>query len=245
MADVQKRLRDRLSPLRSAFKKAVSPKAPWYVKVARTLALVLALYPAFEFGLMAHLPGRGLTGPERAELSMVFKSAVDPDKIHIHASKAMDFIVNPRSDSETVILGHTRGSTIVTTRDMYQPDFARTKDDMAQEVFLHESVHVWQAQNRPLQMAVAVLKEGLQREGSGLDGYYDYKLEKGKDLLAFTVEQQAVIVTDYYLHVQKGLPPEYCANDETGAALRRLYECTLAQFKADPAYIRRSPLPLR
>jgi len=245
MADVQKRLKDRLSPLGAAFKKAVSPKAPWYVKVARTLALALTLYPAFEFGVMAHLPGRSLTGSERAELAMVFKSSVNPDKIHIHASKAMDFIVNPRNDSDTIILGHTRGSTIVTTRDMYQSDFARTKDEMSQEVFLHESVHVWQAQNRPLQMAAAVLKEGLQRQSSGLEGYYDYKLEKNKDLLCFTVEQQAVIVTDYYLHIQKGLPPEYCANEETGPALKCLYDSTLAKFKADPGYIRRSPLALR
>ncbi len=232
--------------LRAAFKKAISPKAPWYVRVARTLLLALTLYPAVELGAMPHLPGRPLTGGERTELRQVFKNAVDTGEMRIHHSAFMDRLTNPLGDSSAnVTLGHTRGSTIITNSMTYQKDYcAPNVDDMSREVFLHESVHVWQHQSCPLDMAIAVMRQGLKRQG-GLEGYYEYKLAKGKDLLDFNIEQQAVIITDYYLHIKKGDAPEYCQNAETGTALEGLYTCTLAKFTANPAYLRNSPKPLR
>lgn len=234
------------SRLKGALKTAFSKKAPWWVKILRCTALVLSVYPTLEFGVMPNLPGRPLTPGETTELRMVFKDAVDPSKERIHSSKVMDFIVNPAASlTDSIIYGHTRGNVIIANGEVMQKDFtARNVDAMSQEMFLHENVHVWQYQNRPWDMTCAMIKQSLKRQG-GLDGYYTYHLAPGKDLLDYNIEQQAVIVTDYYLKVCKGDEPENCDNTEKGPVLKALYEGTLKQFRENPSYIKTKGYKLR
>ncbi|MEZ0223253.1 MAG: hypothetical protein ACAH83_01775 [Alphaproteobacteria bacterium] len=230
----------KLSGLKGTLKRAFAKKAPWWVKIARCAALVVGGYLTLQFGVMPNLPGRPLTPDETTSLSQIFKGSVDYSRERIHASKGMDYIVNPLSSlTDTIIYGHTRSSTIIVNTEIYEPNYASKKkfNDLADEVFLHENVHVWQHQNAPLAMAWATMKQGFKRQG-GIDGYYTYQLEPGKDLLDYNIEQQAAIITDYYLKVSKGETTEECGNKETGAELKALYESTLKNFKQNPSYIK-------
>jgi hypothetical protein len=234
------------SRLKGALKTAFSKKAPWWVKVLRCSALVLSIYPTLELGVMPNLPGRPLTTGETVELRSVFKDSIDYSKERIHSSKVMDTIVNPTEPfTDNVIYGHTRGNVIIVNHDVNQADYtAKGVDAMSEETFLHENVHIWQYQNCPWDMTCATIGEALKRQG-GLDGFYTYHLQAGKDLLDYNIEQQAVMITDYYLKVCKGDDPEYCDNKETGPALKSLYEGTLKNFKQNPSYIRNFGYKLR
>jgi type VI secretion system secreted protein VgrG len=236
----------KLFRLKGALKFAFGKKAPWWMKVLRCTALVLSIYPAIEFGLMPNLPGRPLTAGETTELRQIFKDSVDYSKERIHSSKAMDFIVNPTERfTGNVIYGHTRGNVIIVNGEAKEDDYSsRRAGDFSREVFIHENVHIWQSQNCPWDMTCATIKEALKRQG-GLDGFYTYHLEKGKDLLDYNIEQQAVIVTDYYLKVCKGDEPENCDNTEKGPALKSLYDGTLKNFKENPSYIKKFGYKLR
>ncbi len=234
------------SRLKGALKTAFSKKAPWWMKVLRSAALVLSIYPALEFGLMPNLPGRPLTSGETVELRSIFKNSVDYSKERIHSSKIMDAIVNPTEPfTGNVIYGHTRGNVIIANGEVKESDYsARGVNDFAQEVFIHENVHVWQFQNCPWDMTCAMTQESFRRQ-KGLDDFYTYHLRPGKDLLDYNIEQQAVIITDYYLKVCKGDDPENCDNTEKGPALKSLYDGTLKNFKENPSYIRKFGYKLR
>jgi hypothetical protein len=227
------------SRLKGALKFAFGKKAPWWMKALRCTALVLSIYPALEFGLMPNLPGRPLTTGETVELRQIFKDSVDYSKERIHSSKAMDIIVNPTEPfTGNVIYGHTRGNVIIVNGEAKESDYsARAANAFNCEVFIHENVHIWQTQNCPWDMLRATTMQTLKRQG-GLDGFYTYHLQPGKDLLDYNIEQQAVLITDYYLKVCKGDDPEDCDNVEKGPALKALYDGTLKNFKANPAYIR-------
>ncbi|HYD17151.1 MAG TPA: hypothetical protein VEF76_01565 [Patescibacteria group bacterium] len=225
------------SKLKGALKAAFGKHAPWWVKVLRSTALVLTFFPAVEFGLMPNLPGRELTPGERTTIKAVFNDAVNADKIRVHTSKGMDLLVNPFAPiTGNVIYGHTRGNVIIMNGEIKEADYSKAFNDFAREAFLHESVHVWQHQHKPFDTACDFMKLSVSRQG-GLEGFYSYTLAPGKDLLDYNIEQQAVIVTDYFLHVQKGEPPEYSANTEKGAQLKALYDGTLKNFKENPKYI--------
>ena len=227
------------SRLKGALKTAFSKTAPWWVKVLRCTALVLSIYPALEFGLMPHLPGRPLTTGETTQLRQIFKDSIDYSQERVHSSKTMDFIVNPMERfTGNVIYGHTRGNVVIVNGEAKEPDYsARNINDFSREVFIHENVHIWQTQNCPWNMTCATMQEAFKRQG-GLDGFYTYHLAPGKDLLDYNIEQQAVLVTDYYLKVCKGDEPENCDNTEKGPALKALYDGTLKNFKENPSYIK-------
>ncbi|MBI1216469.1 MAG: hypothetical protein GC185_11715 [Alphaproteobacteria bacterium] len=219
-------------------KRALARKAPWYVKALRTALLVTVAYPALQVGLMG-LPGRAETPGERAMLQPIFQSAVDYDKARVHSSAAMDFLVNPFGGllTDTVSLAHTRGDVIVMGRDSNRPDYSSPKvDDETRMIFIHENVHIWQFQNRPFTMTMELIGD-MYNKLAGVNQTYDYTLKPGRDLLDYSVEQQATIITDYYMNVSKGKQPEFAENKESGAALKQLYDSTLKNFKANPKYI--------
>lgn len=230
------------SRLRRAFHKAVAPDAPWHIKAVRVALLATLAYPALQLSLMGFLPGRPLTAGERLELSAVFQGAVSYDRVRIHSSKAMDFWINPFAGkyTDTTAEGHTRGNVIILAQAGALPDYAADNiDPYRKEIMLHESVHVWQYQNCRLQTLRAALK-GAFNSMKGLEAVYEYKLGSGKDLLDYPLEQQATLITDYYLNVRNGLAPGFAANAGNIATLAPLYEKTLRQFRADPSYLSRA-----
>jgi hypothetical protein len=233
--------------LKGALKAAFAKKAPWWVKVMRCTALAVTAYTALEFGVMPNLPGRPLTVGETTELRQIFKDSVDFSKERIHSSKAMDAAVNPFTWlTDAMIYGHTRGNVVIVNSELMAPNFVDKKNynDLAKEVFFHENVHVWQFQSAPLAMTWATMTQSLRRQG-GVDGFYTYHLQPGKDLLDYNIEQQAVIITDYYLKVAKGDDPQECDNKERGPALKALYESTLKKFKENPSYLKGQGYKLR
>lgn len=224
--------------LKAAFKKAASRHAPWYVKALRCALLVSVCYPAFQAGTMM-LPGRHETAGERAMLSPIFKDAIDYNKVRIHSSAVMDRLVNPFGGemSGVVTEAHTRGDVIVMTRAENSPDFSKlSADDERRMAFIHENVHIWQFQNRPVAMMLGILSTMADRV-RGVEETYDYTLKPGRDLADYSIEQQATIITDYYMDVSKGKPPIFSDNAEKGAALKALYDGTLKNFKTNPRYI--------
>jgi hypothetical protein len=228
------------APAKSAFKKAFSRKAPWYVKALRTALLVTVAYPALQIGLMG-LPGRPETPGERTMLSDIFHDSINYDKARVHSSAAMDFAVNPFGGTLTgvVSMAHTHGDVIVMGGQSNRPDYSSPGvDDETRMIFIHENVHIWQFQNRPLTMTLELFGDIFDKL-RGVDATYRYTLTPGRDLLDYSVEQQATIITDYYLDVSKGKAPEYGDNAQKGAALKALYDGALKNFKANPNYIAR------
>ncbi|MCT4704895.1 type IV secretion protein Rhs [Enterobacteriaceae bacterium H11S18] len=76
-------------------------------------------------------------------------------------------------------------------RDRYEEDFSAPKKDRVeqQHLFMHEMMHVWQHQH-----GMWVRTRGLFSRFAD----YSYRLEKN-NLLDYSLEQQATIVSDYWL----------------------------------------------
>ncbi|HDR2628020.1 TPA: type IV secretion protein Rhs [Enterobacter cancerogenus] len=76
-------------------------------------------------------------------------------------------------------------------RDKYEEDFSMPKGDRVeqQHLFMHEMMHVWQHQR-----GMWVRTRGLVSRFAD----YSYSLDKN-DLLDYSLEQQATIVSDYWL----------------------------------------------
>ena len=67
---------------------------------------------------------------------------------------------------------------------------------------------------------------------------YDYRLEAGKDLLDYNMEQQASIVQDYFMlkHCGQSGHRGHCKNVGSLDAKMRLFEKTLEKFLKNPSY---------
>jgi hypothetical protein len=215
------------------------PKRPWYIWIPQTLLAGVLLAPAAIFGLDL-LPGRPATPDETAQINEIFRGAVDAGRIRYHSSAFMDHVVNPTGGALTgmVTLGSTHNNVVAIPTMFAGPDYTKAIPEV-NAVEVHEDVHVWQFQSCPVTMHVTELRDVFNAV-RGLGEVYDYKLEKGKDLLSFTSEQQATIITDYFLRVSKGQMPENAENVGPVARLVPLYEQTLARFKADPTYLSRN-----
>jgi len=81
---------------------------------------------------------------------------------------------------------------------------------MPNSTFLHELMHVWQYQKMGARYMVQALRGQYSSMGynyGGVSALREY-LEQGKGLRDFNLEQQADIVTDYYL-ITKGYAPQW------------------------------------
>lgn len=77
-------------------------------------------------------------------------------------------------------------------RDDWCEDFSR-RPLVHRAWLVHELVHVWQVQK-----GMSVFWRAL------LNRKYDYKLQSGKLLMQYGIEQQARIVEDYYIRRERG-----------------------------------------
>jgi hypothetical protein len=126
---------------------------------------------------------RPLTIAERALAMSVFGDAIDYDAVELRARKWLFF--QPR---RTVMapMGHMHFNP---AGDIYCDDFCDQPVER-QALFIHEMVHVWQAQTRG-RWYLVLMRHPLCR--------YTYTLKPGWPLERYGIEQQAEIVRHYFL----------------------------------------------
>ncbi|PLK25896.1 vgr related protein [Novosphingobium sp. TH158] len=132
---------------------------------------------------------RCLTAGERELVAGVFGTAIDPDPVRIRRRKWFPF---QPANIVMAPCGHMH----------FHPHGPHYRDDFAlapltsQGLFIHEMVHVWQAQAKG-RFWLVLHRHPFCR--------YDYELEPGKPLAAYGIEQQAEIVRHAFL-LRSGAP---------------------------------------
>lgn len=218
-------------------KKLVGRKAPWWIKLGRTLTLTGALLVGIDQVALPNLPGRGITPGETAMLRDVFGDAVAYDKIRVHHSAAADLYLRAiRSD------GVSHKNLIIMPRNCDAADYAVASDDYLQYTFMHETCHVWQVQNGLMPGTLKMVFHNYTKLIPGHDGLeeYRYDLQSGQDLTTYNIEQQASIITDFHMSVKRGYDP--LMHRRSGEKIEDLiegYNRTLEKFHNDPGYARR------
>lgn len=168
---------------------------------------------------------RTLTAKEIHVARILFKNAVDYEKVKIHNGKYF-FL---QADNSAVV---PNGE--IYAYGIYSEDY--TKETAAMRgFFIHEMTHVWQHQNNICNLMVAAAWAFLKR-GFNYEKTYHYKLDFDKELVAYGMEQQAAIIEDYYRMSIEGLPCRSgrIQNIESGTELNGLYQSVLHRFLLDP-----------
>jgi hypothetical protein len=129
------------------------------------------------------MTARPLTPAETRLVQGVFGDAIDPGRVRIHRRRWFAFqrrnvVMAPDGD----IWCHPNGV-------LYRDCFATASLAM-QALFVHEMVHVWQAQTRG-RWYLPLMRHPFCR--------YAYRLEPGRPFARYGIEQQAEIVADAFL----------------------------------------------
>ncbi len=169
---------------------------------------------------------RTLTAKEIHIARILFKNAIDYDKVKIHNGK---YFVLQTNNSAMVPNGEIYACGI------YSDDYTKETGAM-RGFFIHEMTHVWQYQNKICNMMTAAVWEFLKC-GLNYEKTYHYKLDTDKELVTYGMEQQAAIIEDYYRMSVEGLACRSgrIQNIESGTELKRLYKSVLCRFLLDPS----------
>jgi len=170
---------------------------------------------------------RSLASGEETLAKKIFKSSITYSKVKIHNEKYI--FVQPDNSGMT-----PNGEIYVD--GIYKNDYSLESYSL-KAFFIHEMVHVWQYQNNVLSPIWSAIGEFFE-EGFRYDNAYKYKLEQGKDLVDYDIEQQASIIEDYYriTHEKKHPVKGHLQNTEALPKLIKLYKSVLAKFLANPSY---------
>lgn len=170
---------------------------------------------------------RKLTDGETALCRKIFGTAIDYDRVRVHAGVFMRF--QPQNCSMA-----PNGQLYMAGN--YKNDYAAT-DAFWRSHFIHEMTHVWQYQNKVLNPIIAAAQITLAHNFNYSAGY-DYRLEHGKDLTAYNMEQQACIVQDYYRITveQDDRHSGRCQNECAISDRLPLYHAVLKNFLNNPGY---------
>lgn len=177
---------------------------------------------------------RPLTDGEVKLAQSVFGASIDYAAVRVSDQKGVFF--HPHHTA--MVIGNT-----LHARDCYEPDYSAC-DAYRRSLFIHEMTHVWQGQNKVLNVIASAVKLQLKHKFNYAKSYY-FTLEEGRDLTSYGLEQQAAIVEEYYLISQGGRPGyrRHCENRCGDAELRALYEKVLEKFIKNPSYARSRKLP--
>lgn len=134
---------------------------------------------------------RRLTAGEVDLVHVMFGSAVDTEGVLIKRRKWFPF------QPGRVVMAPCGHLHFHPDGPHYEADFAQASL-AAQGLFIHEMVHVWQAQVKG-RYYLPLLRHPFCR--------YDYKLRPGKPFSAYGIEQQAEIVRHAFL-ASRGAPAE-------------------------------------
>ena len=132
--------------------------------------------------------GRPLTPGECALAAGMFGAALDADPVRIHRAKWFPF--QPRNVAmapDGHIWFHPRGG-------LWRADFTQAPERL-QAFLIHELTHVWQHQQG---VKLLLRRHPFCR--------YDYRLESGKPLRRYGIEQQAMIVEHAFTARRAGRP---------------------------------------
>ena len=188
---------------------------------------------AEEIEAESAVEGRTLTAGELELLAPVFGAGVDTSLVRVSPARFIRF-----QDEYTYM---TPENTIYAPGALYREDFSAPEiDPYLQGVFVHEVAHVWQHQNGLDLIAAGLITFAGTRGDYGKA--YPYRLEAGRDLTEYGIEQQASIVEDWFLMGAHGLAPARLEDAPASARDRDgLYRAVLAAFLADPTYPRSLP----
>ena len=194
---------------------------PLYVRVRRCALLILAGIPLFQFGMGA-LPGRDPSPQEIKILKDVFNDSADFSQLKIGNSPiAMTYMNILNLDATSF------GNTILVREDLKDGFDSLPKERLYG--IIHEAMHVRQTQNdyimplrAPWQAAVNYLTL------HGRFHQYEYRLEEGKALESYGIEQQASILADYF-NITRNEGPLFLINQNIDNDKRdRLYREALS-----------------
>jgi len=164
---------------------------------------------------------RGLTPGEMGMARHLFGDSIDYGRVKVHNAEYLPF-------------GMQRNDTVMTPngemyfpKDIFEEDFS-SEDQRDQHLFMHEMTHVWQGQ-----MGMFVRLRGL---GSWA-ARYKYRLSVKKKLSNYGMEQQASLLSDYYILIFYGRSAwnelHDCKNPEPD--ILSVYQAVLSDFLKNPA----------
>lgn len=157
--------------------------------------------------------GRSLTGGEIAMLRPLFQDAVDYSAVRVYRGKWSVF------QPDDTIMSPDGNIYYPPAYPYYSLDYSAAV--IGKGIFVHEMTHVYQRQ-QGINMVGRRLMEG---------GVYEYEILPKKDLNDYTLEQQAEIVSDYYLC-------RLDANAYTNCEAK--YSPAIDKFLKNPSYLRRA-----
>jgi hypothetical protein len=131
---------------------------------------------------------RPLTIGEIALARTLYGDSIVYSKVWIHRESYLPFNLQP------INVAMTPNGEMWYREDTYSPDFSL--DDLPKKhIFMHEMMHVWQAQR-----GMFVRTRGMFSRFAD----YSYTMDKA-DITHYGLEQQASLVSDYWLLVNYGL----------------------------------------
>lgn len=177
------------------------------------------------------MSGRPLTPGEIALAQCLFKDSIDYSQVKIHNKKYI--FVQPDNS------GMTPNGEIYVVGERAYSDHYDIEAPSLRGFFIHEMAHVWQYQLDILNPITAAIAESIRSFFNYAKAYH-YELAAGKDLLQYRIEQQAQIITDYYLIRIAGveLTTNRIKNEGGPVACMPLYFQVLANFLNNPSYAR-------
>lgn len=166
------------------------------------------------------------------------------DEIHLAQSvfgEKIDYSKVRISNSRATSLAPQHGGCCLRNRihisgSAYLEDYAGASKQ-AQGFFIHEMTHIWQYQNHPAQLGGKFLKDIMRYRFNYMAKAYNYSLAQDKDFSKYGHEEQACMVQDYFLLLQKAAPTRHCQNKNMALNEKMaLYKKALSPHIPFPAY---------
>jgi type VI secretion system secreted protein VgrG len=125
----------------------------------------------------------------------------------------------------------TPNGEIYAPKNVYKADYG-VEDSRWKCLFVHEITHVWQYQNNILDPRGSGIGEFFRNWLNYNNAYY-YTLDDAKDLTDYHMEQQAVIVEEYYRVIKRGESfSSHCKNSESVPKKKELLKRVTGNFFA-------------
>ncbi|QKN81186.1 type IV secretion protein Rhs [Scandinavium goeteborgense] len=131
---------------------------------------------------------RQLTIGEIALAKTLYGYSIKYSRVWVHRESYLPFNLQP------ITVAMSPDGEMWFREETYSPDFSLEHNPKKKHIFMHEMMHVWQNQK-----GMFVRTRGLFSRFAD----YSYSLDKA-DLLHYGLEQQASIVSDYWLLLQHG-----------------------------------------